>query len=95
MPSFDRLRINHYFWKSEEEMLWKANHRASEADQEWKQDPKRSHVLAPADRRQMSRSFDELTALEAECGVPDEAILHYVEPVRAALRSRAAAPGSR
>ena len=93
VPSFERLRINHYFWKSEEELLWKASHRAGE--QEWKQIPERSHVLSPSDRRQLSRSFDELTELEAEVGVLDEAILHYVEPLRAALRGRTAAPGSR
>jgi hypothetical protein len=93
VPSFERLRINHYFWKSEEEMLWKASHRADE--QEWKENPERRHVLSPADRRQMSRSFEQLTALEGEVGVRDEAILHYVDPLREALRGRAAAPGSR
>ena len=87
-PSFERLRINHYFWKSEEELLWKANHRT--AEQEWKENPARAHILSPSDRRQMGSSFEELSALEVERGVRDETILHYVEPVRAALARRAA-----
>jgi hypothetical protein len=93
VPSFERLRINHYFWKSEEETLWKASHRAGEQD--WKENPARRHVLSPSDRRQIGGSFEELTALEAETGVRDETILHYVEPLRAALQARAATPGSR
>jgi hypothetical protein len=88
-PSFERLRINHYFWKSEEELLWKANHRT--AEQEWKRIPERRHVLSPSDRRQMGLSFEELTALEAERGVRDETILPYVEPVREALAAGARA----
>ena len=86
-PSFDRLRINHYFWKSEEEMLWKANHRT--AEQEWKVEPARAHIVSPADRRQ-KESFEALSELERERGVRDETILHYLEPLRAALGRRAA-----
>jgi hypothetical protein len=85
-PSFERLRINHYFWKSEQELLWKANHRT--AEQEWKQIPEKRHVLSPSDRRQMGLSFEELTALEAERGVRDETILSYAEALRESLRQR-------
>jgi hypothetical protein len=88
-PSFERLRINHYFWKSEEELLWKAGHRTTE--QEWKRIPEMRHVLSPSDRRQKAHSFEEVSALEAERGVRDEAILHYAKPVRAALREHSAA----
>jgi hypothetical protein len=83
MPSFERLRINHYFWKSEEELLRKASHRAG--GEEWKANPERRHVLSPSDRRQQGLTFEQLTALEAERGVRDEAILRYADAVRAAL----------
>jgi hypothetical protein len=91
-PSFERLRINHYFWKSEEEMVWKANHRT--AEQEWKQDPARAFVLSPSDRRQRE-SFDALSELERERGVRDETILHYAPAVREAVARRAARRPSR
>jgi hypothetical protein len=77
-PSFERLRINHYFWKSEEELLWKARHRSTEQG-------------SPSNRRQKVPSFEEVSALEAERGVRDEAILHYAKPVRATLRAHSAA----
>jgi hypothetical protein len=87
VPSFQRLRLNHYYWKSEEEHLKKQTHRASE--QEWKQVPDKQHVLSPADRRQLEVPIEELARLEAERGVRDETILIYAEPVREALAARA------
>jgi hypothetical protein len=86
-PSYERLRLNHYYWKSEEELLKKQTHRTSE--QEWKQVPGTEHVLSPADRRQLGLPLDELARAEAELGVRDETILPYVEPVREALAARA------
>jgi hypothetical protein len=80
-PSFERLRINHYYWKSEEEFLWKASHRTL---------PELGPG-SPSVRRQNALSFEEISALEAERGVRDEAILHYAKPVRAALREHSAA----
>lgn len=86
VASFERLRMNHYFWKSEEELLWKANHRT--AEQEWKERPETRHVPSPSDRRQRGYSFEELTKLEAEFGLRDETILPYAERVREALAKR-------
>jgi hypothetical protein len=84
--SFERLRINHYFWKSEEELLWKTGHRA--AEQEWKEIPELRSVLSPSDRRQRTASFEKLIELEAQRGVHDEAILPYAKGVREALAAR-------
>jgi Glycosyltransferase family 92 len=81
VASFERLRINHYYWKSEEEFLWKASHRTL---------PELGPG-SPSVRRQNALSFEEISALEAERGVRDEAILHYVKPVRTALREHSAA----
>ncbi len=84
--SFERLRINHYFWKSEEELLRKASHRTDE--QEWKEIPETRSHLSPADRRQRAPSFDDLIELEAERGIRDETILPYATGVREALARR-------
>jgi hypothetical protein len=84
-PSFKRLRLNHYFWKSVEEFATKRTPRINE--EEWRRAPE-TQMLSTAERRQRGPSPEALAELEAERGVRDEAILHYVEPVRAALRER-------
>jgi hypothetical protein len=74
--SFERLRLNHYYSKSEEEL--RAKHERRTADYAW-------------ERRPLPDS-EELAARESELSVRDEAILPYVEPLRAALAARARLP---
>jgi hypothetical protein len=73
--SFARLRVNHYYSKSEAEL--RAKHAARTADYS-------------RERRALPDSV-ELARHEAEVGVRDEAILPYVEAVRDALARRAPA----
>jgi hypothetical protein len=75
-PSLERLRINHYYWKSDEELRDKQA-RPVEETGGWK--------------RQPQPSVEELDRIEAEHGVRDETILPYVERVREALARRARA----
>jgi hypothetical protein len=72
-PSLDLLRANHYYSKSEEELRSK-------------------HALRTADYARERRPLPEPAGLaerEAALGVRDEAILHYVAPLRDALARRA------
>ena len=72
-PTLDRLRANHYYSKSEEELRAKHTRRTADDARE------RRQVPDPA----------ELARAEAEVGVRDETILHYAGQLRAALAKRA------
>jgi hypothetical protein len=74
-PSFDRLRINHYYWKSYGELAAKQTGRTAGPARVWRAPP----------------TVEEVARSEAEHGVRDETILPYVEPVRQALERRARA----
>jgi hypothetical protein len=71
--SFERLRANHYYAKSEEEL--RAKHTRPTADY-------------GRERRKLPDS-STLAEREAEQGVPDSTILHYLGPLREALAERA------
>ncbi len=71
-PSMERLRANHYYSKSEEEL--RAKHQRLTADYAW-------------ERRPLPDS-EGLAEREAERGVSDESILRYVDPLRQALARR-------
>jgi hypothetical protein len=70
--SFERLRANHYYSKSEEEL--RAKHTRPTADYAWQRKP----LPDP----------DALAQREVERGVRDETILHYAERLREALARR-------
>jgi hypothetical protein len=72
-PSLDRLRGNHYYSKSEDELRSKHTRRTADYARE----------------RRPLPDAEGLAEREAELGVRDEAILHYVEPLREALARRA------
>jgi Glycosyltransferase family 92 len=72
-PSFERLRINHYYWKSVEELTERQTGRTAGPGRAWRAPP----------------TAAEFARFEAKQGVRDEAILPYVEPVREALARRA------
>jgi glycosyl transferase family 92 len=72
-PSLDRLRANHYYSKSEEELRLKHTRRTADYARE----------------RRPLPDPPGLAEREAELGVRDEAILHYAEPLREALARRA------
>jgi Glycosyltransferase family 92 len=74
--SYERLRANHYYSKSEEEL--RAKHERVTADYSALRKP------LPDD--------EALTRWEDEVGVRDTTILHYLEPLREALAKRAPAP---
>jgi hypothetical protein len=71
--SYERLRANHYYSKSEEEL--RAKHARPTADYAWQRKP----LPDP----------EGLARREAERGVHDETILHYAGPLRDALSKRA------
>jgi hypothetical protein len=73
--SYARLRANHYYSKSEEEL--RAKHERATADYSALRKP------LPQD--------EELARREDEVGVRDTTILHYLEPLRDALAQRAPA----
>lgn len=73
--SYERLRANHYYSKSEEEL--RAKHERVTADYSALRKP------LPED--------DALARWEDEVGVRDTTILHYLEPLREALSRRAPA----
>jgi hypothetical protein len=71
-PVLDRLRANHYYTKSEEELRSK-------------------HTRRTADYARERRPLPDLAGLverETELGLHDEAIVHYVRPLREALARR-------
>jgi hypothetical protein len=71
--SFERLRANHYYSKSEEEL--RAKHQRRTADYAWERQPLPDAAT--------------LAQREAERGVRDETILPYAERLREALADRA------
>jgi hypothetical protein len=71
--SLERLRANHYYSKSEQELRSKHTRRTADYARE------RRRLPDPPG----------LAEREAELGVPDEAILHYAKPLREALARRA------
>jgi hypothetical protein len=70
--SFERLRANHYYSKSEEQL--RAKHTRRTADYAWERRP----LPDP----------ETLACREAERGIRDETILHYAAPLREALAAR-------
>jgi hypothetical protein len=70
--SLDRLRANHYYSKSEEELRSKHTRRTADY---------------AAERRPLPDT-GALTQRESELGVRDETILHYAGPLRNALSKR-------
>jgi hypothetical protein len=72
--SYELLRCNHYYSKSEEEL--RAKHTRPTADYAW-------------DRRTLPDT-ESLARLEAEHGTRDQTIMRYGEPVREALARRRA-----
>jgi hypothetical protein len=74
-PSFERLRINHYYWKSVEELTERQTGRTAGPGRAWREPP----------------TAEQIARLEAEHGERDETILPYVEPLREALARRARA----
>jgi hypothetical protein len=70
--SIERVRANHYYFKSEEQL--RAKHTRRTADYAW-------------ERRALPDS-KTLAQLEADRGIRDETILHYAGPLREALAGR-------
>jgi hypothetical protein len=70
--SLDRLRANHYYSKSQEELRWKHTRRTADY---------------AAERRPLPDP-GMLAQRETELGVRDETILHYARPLRDALSKR-------
>ena len=71
-PSFERLRLNHYHYKSEEEFVAKF--------ERWRAIGRRRHIPTAAD-------LEQLRQREADEGKTDETILMFSPALRAALGS--------
>jgi hypothetical protein len=81
-PTLERLRINHYWTRSEEELHLKFSRKRADTGEPYV----------------ATRTVDGMLALEKAFGVPDETILRYVAPLRERLaetRDRYGSPESR